>query len=308
MENLEKQLKSIGKDVLISLVILIFILGILFVYSGRWPPLVVIESSSMSHGTGDPPDSQIGVIDTGDIVIVKETSGEDIITYVEGKAEGYKTYGQYGDVLIYKALGKDKTPIIHRPVLYLIYNDGAFDIPSLKNLDYGEEWTLENEVQQGDERWNNLTGSFYIHDYGYANKDIKIDLEPLLKFKHSGYITMGDHNPKIDQNLSDPICAEPVKNDWVEGKARGELPWFGILKLITIGKTSYIPQNSWYYLFGSLSIILISPFLIEYSVEIYKRKIERPDSKNGGSRDNHYLENNEEKNESEKIKEKRFDS
>jgi len=306
MDNLEEQVKSIGKDVLISLVILILILGILFIYSGRWPPLVVIESSSMSHGTGNPPDSKIGVIDTGDIVIVKENEGEDVTTYVEGKANGHKTYGQYGDVLIYKPLGKKKTPIIHRPVLYLNYNNGSFDVPSLKNLDYGEDWSLENHASQENERWEDMTGTFYIHNYGYADKDVKINLNSLLQYQHSGYITMGDHNPRIDQNPDDPICREPVKKEWIEGKARGELPWFGILKLTVIGKTSYVAQNSWYYLFGSLSVILISPFLIEYSIEIYSKQKEHSDTTNDKSLlDDEVNENSSEK-EPEKIKEKEF--
>lgn len=306
MDNLERHLKSIGKDVLISLIILIFILGVLFVYSGRWPPLVVIESSSMSHGTGNPPDSQIGVIDTGDIVIVKETGDEDITTFVEGKANGHDTYGQYGDVLIYKSLGKEKTPIIHRPVVYLKYENGSFDVPALKKLDYGEDWSLENEESPGDKKWENITGTLYLHKYGYADKDVKIDLQPLLKYEHSGYITMGDHNPRIDQNPSDPICPEPVRKDWVEGKARGELPWFGILKLTAIGKTSYVAQNSWYYLFGSLAIILISPFLIDYSIDIYENQKEKQDStKKDIEMTNQIPDDNSDKN-SEKIKEKKF--
>lgn len=272
MDDLEEQIKSIGKDVLISLIILIMVLGILFVYSGRWPPLVVIESSSMSHGSGSPPDSKLGVIDTGDIVIVKETNKEEITTYVEGKAEGKKTYGQCGDVLIYKALGREETPIIHRPILYLKYDDGYFDVPSLKNLEYGEDWSIENDVSLGTERWNDLSGTIYIHNYGYADKEVKIELDPLLRYGHSGYITMGDHNPKIDQNPNDPICPEPVKEEWIEGKARGELPWFGILKLTAIGKTSYIAQNSWYYLIGSITIIFASPFLVDYSIEVYNNK------------------------------------
>ncbi len=306
MDDLEEQLKSIGKDVLVSLIILIIILGILFVYSGRWPPLVVIESSSMSHDAGNPPDSQLGVIDTGDIVIVKETAKDDITTYVEGKADGHKTYGQYGDVLIYKALGREETPIIHRPILYLKYDDGYFDVPSLKDLEYGEDWSIENDVTTGTEKWNDLSGTLYIHDYGYADKEVKIELNPLLKYAHSGYITMGDHNPKIDQNPNDPICPEPVKEGWIEGKARGELPWFGILKLTAIGKTSYVAQNSWYYLIGSIAIILASPFLIEYFIEFYNKKQLDIFSKDGGSESDKDMSGNEAENRTEKIEEEKF--
>ena len=306
MDNLEKQIKSIGKDVLISLIILILILGILFVYSGRWPPLVVIESSSMSHGEGNPPNSKLGVIDTGDIVIVKETKKDDITTYIEGKAKEDKTYGQYGDVLIYKALGREETPIIHRPILYLKYDDGYFDIPSLKDLEYGEDWSIENDITPGTEKWNDVSGTIYIHDYGYADKEVRIELSPLLKYEHSGYITMGDHNPKIDQNPNDPICPEPVKEEWIEGKARGELPWFGILKLTAIGKTSYIAQNSWYYLIGSIILILASPFVVEYCIEVYDKKQFDLFSKIKGSRDERDISGNETEKRSGKIEEEEF--
>jgi len=37
------------------------LLLVLYLFSGVWPPMVVIESSSMMHGE----DSQVGVIDTG---------------------------------------------------------------------------------------------------------------------------------------------------------------------------------------------------------------------------------------------------
>ena len=52
-------------------------------------------------------------------------------------------------------------------------------------------------------------------------------------------MTKGDYNQNIDQISSlidsDRFPIEPVKFDWVVGKAEGELPWFGLIKLYTSG-------------------------------------------------------------------------
>ena len=74
------------------------LIGSMWGYTQNWPPMVVVESESMMHAE----DSEVGVIDTGDLVLVKKTSGRgDITTYIEGKKRDYKTYGEYGDVIIY---------------------------------------------------------------------------------------------------------------------------------------------------------------------------------------------------------------
>lgn len=242
--------------------------------------MVVIESSSMSHGAGNPPPSQLGAIDTGDIVLVKESGREDITTYVEGKHEGYKSYGQYGDVIIYRPDGnQQRTPIIHRPVLYLQYDKGnhSFDIPELANLEYGEgeDWTtsMGNQTQ-------NLVGQVTIYDYGYSSVNITIQLNPLLRDEHSGFITMGDNNFREDSNVgiydqgNIGQVEEAVKTEWVEGKARGELPWFGIIKLSYMGKTDNIAQNSWVNFIVSLIAITLIPFAIDTIYERFYKKEE----------------------------------
>ncbi len=150
MAEIEETIIGIGKDILISLVILGIILGSLYAFSGRWPPMVVIESGSMMHTQ----ESRIGVIDPGDIVIVQESDMEDITTYVEGRASGYRKYGQYGDVIIFEPDGdRQETPIIHRAVLYLEENTsekGTFDIPTLQNLEHGTDWDSDtNEDGSG---------------------------------------------------------------------------------------------------------------------------------------------------------------
>ncbi len=281
MTSEKESLISLGKDVLVSLLILIIILGSLYAFSGRWPPMVVIESGSMMHSEK----SQIGRIDPGDIVIVQESDREDITTYVEGKAQGYRKYGQYGDVIVFEPDGSGKkTPIIHRPVLYLEYNQSShsFDIPSLEKLDYGEEWGSS----QGN-KYLGLTEEITLYDYGYGNVNVTINLQEQLRYRHSGYITMGDSTetnaPRYDQEGISGNINQPVKEEWIKGKARGELPWYGIVKLGLMDRSSQIPSNSWNNFVISLVVIISIPFVTEIGSNIYKKtRGEKSDSEENG--------------------------
>lgn len=266
MAEIEEAIIEIGKDVLVSLVILGIILGSLYVFSGRWPPMVVIETGSMMHSE----DSQIGAIDPGDIVIVQERDKEDITTYVEGRATGYRKYGQYGDVIIFEPDGdKQETPIIHRAVLYLEYDEeqDLFNIPALGYLDYGEDWSIQGndnaDVEEGEGLSRYL--DIYIYDYGHEDKTIIISLE---EFENSGFITKGDNNLNIDQAQGNNI-KDPVKEEWMLGRARGELPWFGIIKLLYLGRTGDVPSNSWNNFMISIAIILLLPIITEIGSKIY---------------------------------------
>ncbi len=261
MTEIEETIIEIGKDILVSLVILGIILGSLYAFSGRWPPMVVIESGSMMHSE----ESQIGIIDPGDIVLVQESDKEDITTYVEGRATGYRKYGEYGDVIIFEPDGDGgETPIIHRVVLYLEENDsvrGTFDIPSLGNLEYGRDWNTSNEEGQ----YRDLEGNVTLYDYGHRDEDLEIDLSVI---DQEGYITKGDNNDDIDQTSTRPL-SPPVKEEWIKGRARGELPWFGIIKLVYLGRTEHIPRNSWNNFVISIAIILLLPVIAEIGSKIY---------------------------------------
>ena len=94
--------------------------------------MVVVESKSMQHSDR----SSIGVIDTGDIVMVRSVgSADEVVTYLRGVATGHSTYGEPGDVIIYHKSGMSR-PIIHRAIAALEYNatGGGFDVPELANV------------------------------------------------------------------------------------------------------------------------------------------------------------------------------
>jgi signal peptidase len=263
------------------IIVLIFVA--LFAYSGLWPPIVVVESDSMQHSDTQ---SSIGTIDTGDIVIVQKVGGsQNVVTYLEGVGNGHKTYGEYGDVVIYAKYGQyGSTPIIHRAICEIIYNETGhgFDIPSLAYLP-DDQWQVQGAPAKT--CWN-LNGIVEIHDIGYLQVTMRLDLSSMLGYfssrglhPHGGLITMGDHNVQSNgtallgyyDQLS--ICREPIRDEWLIGKARGELPWFGLVKLwATGGLPQYVPQNSITDLVITIVLIIALPIALDMSNILLKRR------------------------------------
>jgi signal peptidase len=280
-EKRSKSVLSSIKAFIIAPLIFLIVLGAVFAYSGVWPPLVVIESKSMQHGV----DSYIGVIDTGDIVIVKGvTSLGEVKTYMDSVNSGYSTYSERGDVVIYYKAGMDK-PIIHRAICNLVYNTtgGGFDVPALKDV---PAWMWS--VPGGEKVWWNLKGNLELHGIGYANATVVLELAPMLDYMsargsvHGGLITMGDNNwyngpngtvlGRYDQKYISSV-REPIKAEWVIGEARGELPWFGLLKLYATGTApSYTPKNSQTDLVVSLALIIAVPVALDITNSLLRRR------------------------------------
>ncbi|MEM4232435.1 MAG: S26 family signal peptidase [Thermoplasmata archaeon] len=242
------------RDAGVAALIVASMLLAMFAYTGQWPPLVVVESDSMMHN--DDNLSELGVIDTGDMVLVKRVDdSRDIITYAEGFVTGHRSYGEYGDVVIYKVNGlDDRTPIIHRAMIYLEVNpDGASYRCDALRLLPADKWYSSG----ANDTWDHLTGILVIRDVDYMGRSLVVDISHLGRPLRSGYITKGDHNSMIDSSC-------PVKLEWVVGKARGEIPWFGLLKLWstdTLGSPA--PQNSVRNLWISIAIIVIAPIAID---------------------------------------------
>ena len=267
------------RDIVIAVIIMVIIIGSLWWYTDNWPPMVVVESNSMMHGS----DSSIDVIDTGDLVLVKNihNNKNEIVTYVEGEKTNYKTYGSYGDVIIFKKNGLDDTPVIHRAVVWIIYNAsghnnfqdlqdlGSFDVPS-KDL-----WDVTE---------------IYIENYQPNNFNLTIPFKPILenfranpnaipKDGEGGFITKGDNNDLVDQtSLTDfnGRKVEPIKAEWIVGKAEGELPWFGLIKLYLGGDTaseySKPPKTSVNMLFLSIFLIVVIPIALDVTFSYVSKK------------------------------------
>ena len=202
---------SIIRDILVAFLVVFILLMILWSYTGQWfgAPMVAIESGSMMHLNEE--FGRVGYIDAGDMVLlVKVNEKNDILTrgsYLGGeKAKGlggFQSYDDYGDVIIYKKYGRtDEDQIIHRAICWIEYYNNTYSV---------KEYGIENE--------NSITISeLGLHNY-----------RPL----HSGFITQGDNpitNDRCDQ--AGGICSEPIKPEWITGKARFELPWIGTINLL----------------------------------------------------------------------------
>jgi signal peptidase len=296
----------------------------MWVYSGGiWPPMVVIESESMMHSK----DSQIGVIDTGDLTLVKKIgSKSDIITYVEGRPSytvsfeeagqttmkeetfkgahpGIMTYGDYGEVIIYRKNGDTReTPVIHRAMAWFEPNAtvecisklpmGAVaggDFPDIKNSAHPKGLKCVILVQIKNVGYKKDT--LVIHVSKLVQDGVMLSGKPL-----HGFLTHGDHNGagsgsfQCDQEthtLNGKYFA-PNDVDWVVGKAVGELPWFGALKLVA-SKTvdsDRIPPSSWNGLIGTIVLIIVVPFALDVAAAQYsKRKAKKKGNKDDEEKD-----------------------
>jgi signal peptidase I len=246
------------RDILVAVLVVLLILSILWGYTGQWfgAPMVAIESGSMMHA--NEPFGRIGYIDAGDMVLlVKVHEKSDIV--VRGgnasgqnhKEDGFQSYGDYGDVIVYRKYGRtDEEQIIHRAICWVEVTD---------------------------------QGKYTVEEYGIHNQEsITIPDLGLSKYKpsHSGFITKGDNpftNDRCDQ--AGGICSEPIKFDWVTGKARGELPWVGTVNLLFndiisgsffnshVQPTVYnVPEDSMI----CLVILIIALISIPVSMDVYE--------------------------------------
>jgi signal peptidase I len=279
-------IKGIMKDILVSAAIVGGLLLVLYLFSGVWPPMVVIESSSMMHGD----DSQLGVIDTGDLTLVQKVDERgDIITYVEatcrtGPHYGFMEYGDYGNVIVYRKNGKAETPVIHRAMAWIEYNASASD-PS-KRFFRGD--LPDIGVFNVSEYYINVTS---YRPENYLKKErLVIQISAILarsSTPHSGFVTKGDHNiPYVDQwvlYVQGGVPVEPVKLEWIVGKAQGELPWFGLFKLWITGHDSKaFPESSVRNLIVTVIILVVVPILLDYTLARYKKnKLSRKDAGKG---------------------------
>ena len=225
--------ENLTTAIALLIVLILLVSGIVLVKnaSGVSPPFTVIESNSMQHSDDK---SQIGVIDTGDMIMVKSLVKSNVVTYVEGHQSGHQEFGDYGSVIIYKrAVGN---PVIHRAILWIEYDSGIWKAPSLENFKDSNGNPLW-ECASGD--FNNLSGVLFLTlNNGYRNITVPVNIDDLQT--HSGYVTMGDNNATVDQSASNISFNNLVNPERIKSVAWKEIPWLGSLKLLFNGHTTYL--------------------------------------------------------------------
>lgn len=253
-----------GKILLAILGFIVLVLGGAFVYiystAGVDSPLSVVMSSSMQHEKNT---SHLGVIDTGDVMVIKNPDKMDIYSYVEGTYTGFKSFGDYGSVIIYHR-GDDVNPVIHRAIVWINYNgNGTWSIPTLK--DYNGLWSCTSGTN-----YNQLSGTLTFTEITQSQKTVSINLDSFAeKDRVSGYLTMGD-NPETNRYFDQAtgIISHPIQKEQIKAVAAYEIPWMGIVKVyMTENKKSNLSfvKNSIY----SIAMLFILIFAVIYCCDFY---------------------------------------
>jgi signal peptidase I len=286
---------SLYFEPLVAVAIIVVLVAGLYAYTQNWPPVYVVESDSMQHGSSD----ILGLINTGDLVLAQKVDPSQITTYVFGLRNGYSTYGEYGDVLLYEPNGVSTTPIIHRAIIFLAYNPATqgYNASFPAGTPCGDaanavyNLTPTPTGPSGCSDTSNLRDTtLTIYNVGWMKVSVVLDLTAGLLGAHSGYITMGDNNygscatgPRVgcpDQTDGRSTLVEP---GWVIGVARGMLPWFGALKLALEGNAGMVPAQSWQFLGITIAALILLAFGVHYAlraegVEDPRRKAEEDEA------------------------------
>lgn len=226
------------REILIGILAIALLVSLLYGLTGQsiagGYPVVVVTSGSMMHCEGAYPDhpgpqlgkdctassyGRIGTIDPGDLVFVRRVFWPDqVATAIQPDTSSH--YGNGGDVIVYRPHqgGADtrQTPIIHRALFWVeINSDGTYTVP-------GMDPPIDHAPGLGDKRLFDL-----------ANCNLEPNHGGSLGPSASGFITRGDNNGQADQcpGTFRGTGYDPVRVDYILGKARGELPWIGLVKL-----------------------------------------------------------------------------
>lgn len=174
---------------------------------------------------------------------------KNIVTVREGLKLGKRSCGYWGDVIVFEPNGNDSIRICHRVLFYLEFNltqARGNDIGSVK-IDvpeiglYGVDSVYVHSVSNSYElQVKNLVAPFLVES--------KLTLKSLYELQDgSGYITMGDHNTKVDQERM-----KPVKYEWILGRAEVIDNPFGVhdeqsMYLLSVFIIMFLCINLWSY-------------------------------------------------------------
>lgn len=89
-------------------------------WSDNTPAMVWVPSESMLNENGTILD--YGIISPGDLVVLRSVNGTRIVPYEIGKVMGYRTFGDYGDVIVYEQ-PETGNLIIHRVMFWFDPNN-----------------------------------------------------------------------------------------------------------------------------------------------------------------------------------------
>ena len=265
-------MSEFAREATLAVGLVTILLGSMWIATGSFPPMVVVESGSMMHED----EGSVGAIDPGDLVLVMNPDRVEIVTYVEATQEanenfGYETHGMAGDVIIYRKNGGSDTPVIHRALLKAVANSsGGWDVPgtSLVNVD-SITWTLDYECPYHGGTYNLKIDSWEPNHEGYLTTGDNLDsngcnIDQLRATSPDASETYIRGNGLKDEN-GNPVLA--VKDEWIIGVAATEIPWLGAAKLAISGTSSSVTDSTWRSLAMVVVLIIATPYLVEAITE-----------------------------------------
>ncbi len=218
---------SLARDLIWVVAVVGCIALALFLICGTWPAVVTIESESMV------PNMNVGDL----VVVVQKDRFGDLQTWDDGNESGYKKFGDYGDVIIYRPngatdmwasigllpLSKAQHPIIHRA---MTWTEAGQPIPSYLNIYRGKvtpngylPLTVSGETPEGSKILSTDSMTDPVLNYTSGSRDLIMqtpqgnyvlpagsivpnsgyvrDTDTIAT--HGGYITKGDNNNFSDQ-------------------------------------------------------------------------------------------------------------
>ncbi|HOO54498.1 MAG TPA: S26 family signal peptidase [Methanothrix sp.] len=156
----EGQIQGFLRDLIFVAVVVGAISILSQITLGVWTPMVAVESGSMY------PNMKVG-----DIIVIQGASRTDIITWEEGEIDGYSTFNNPGNVILYRPYGKDKLTLTDQAAHIFLRRPYPPD-KATPVIHRAMQW-----IDEGEPMWEG---------------------GPAAPF--AGYITKGDNNSEIDQN------------------------------------------------------------------------------------------------------------
>ena len=266
----------------------LILLGVTLLWGGTGqpfgePPVVVIESGSMMHCDGRLGGSlqgdacmsssfgRLGTIDPGDLVFVRNVDEEEDVQRMAD--DGRTRHGLSGDVIVFTPNGDvGRTPVIHRAMFYVeVHDKDTFTIEELGLERISRSQLADSGIKDAD-RFG-LSGTCQLQ--------MPANIGPA----DSGFITKGDNNNCWDQSGSHGVSQWPIREDWILGKARGEVPWLGMLKLWTFdlldgrpgGNYQAAPSDLKVAMWVSVGALLGAPYAVELVLKQRRRHAHNDD-------------------------------
>jgi signal peptidase len=166
--------------------------------------MVAVESGSMEP-----------VMERGDLIFIVEADrfADDaaqtggVVTGHVGAQTDHRSFGDYGDVIVFDPPNRNGPPIIHRAKFW---------------VEDGENWVdRANDSYLSEQRCE--TDDDPQTDTGLRN----------CPAPYAGFVTKGDANPTYDQARG---LAPPVRPEWVTGTAEVRVPGIGLIRLLWSGR------------------------------------------------------------------------